>query len=72
MVQLYEPTTTLLLSLFLGGFGVDRFYIGDTGLGITKLLFGWLTLGIWPLIDIFSTYKKAKEKNFNKIMSLLC
>ena len=27
-----NPTTALILSIFLGGFGVDRFYIGNTGL----------------------------------------
>lgn len=64
-----SATTTLLLSIFLGGFGVDRFYIGDVGVGICKLLFGMLTLGIWPFIDIFVTYKKAKVKNLNKILA---
>lgn len=40
----------LLLSFFLGGLGVDRFYLGYTGLGIAKLLtFGGC--GIWALID---------------------
>jgi TM2 domain-containing membrane protein YozV len=41
----------VLLSLFVGGLGVDRFYLGYTGLGIAKLL----TLGgcgIWALIDL--------------------
>lgn len=40
----------ILLSFFLGGLGVDRFYMGYIGLGIAKLL----TLGgcgIWSLID---------------------
>lgn len=40
-----------LLSIFLGTFGIGRFYLGYTGLGIAMLLLSWLTFGIWPLID---------------------
>ena len=46
--QLKDPTTALILSIFTGGLGIDRFYIGDTGLGIGKLLTGG-GCGIWSL-----------------------
>ena len=40
-----------ILGFFLGILGIDRFYLGNIGLGVAKLFLGWLTLGIWPLID---------------------
>lgn len=70
-IKLKSPVTTILFSVFLGCLGVDRFYIGDTGLGVAKLLLSWLTAGIWPLIDIFLCYKKVKQKNISKLTSLI-
>jgi len=69
-VGLKDPTTALLLSLFLGGIGVDRFMIGHTGMGVLKLLTGGCC-GILTLVDWFTIQKKAKEINFNNIMTIL-
>ena len=65
MTSFRNPTTILILSLLFGGLGVDRFMIGETGLGIAKLLtFGGC--GIWAIIDWFIIQKKTREYNFQK------
>lgn len=51
---------TWLLSLLLGGLGIDRFYLGKIGTGILKLItFGGL--GIWTLIDLILTLSGAQR-----------
>lgn len=68
MIELKDPTTLLLVSLFLGGLGIDRFMIGDTGMGILKLLTAGCC-GVLTIIDWFTISKKTKELNFNNVMS---
>jgi TM2 domain-containing membrane protein YozV len=38
---LKSRTTAAVLAIFLGGLGIHRFYLGDTGLGLIYLLFSW-------------------------------
>ena len=61
-----EPTTMILISIFIGGLGVDRFMLEDTLNGVLKLL---LTLCcgvgiIWWLIDIFQISDKTLSYNY--------
>lgn len=69
-VDFKDPTTILLVSIFLGVLGIDRFMLGDTGLGILKLLTGGVC-GIMTIVDWFTVSKKAKEVNYNNLMMLL-
>jgi len=47
----YKWTTALALSITLGGFGADRFYLGHWQEGIGKL-FSFGGLGVWTLVDV--------------------
>ena len=69
-VQFKDPTTSIIVSILAGALGVDRFLIGDTGLGIGKLLTCG-GLGIWALVDIFLIMGATREKNFIKFQQLL-
>ncbi len=69
-VEMKDPTTMLLVSIFLGSLGVDRFMMGDTAMGVLKLL----TLGvcgILTIIDWFSVSKKTKEMNYSALMAVI-
>ena len=48
-----DKTLALILSVLLGGLGVDRFYLGYTGIGVLKLLTGGC-FGILWIIDIIN------------------
>ena len=48
-----DKTTAIILSALLGGLGVDRFYLGYTGMGVLKLLTGGC-FGILWILDIIN------------------
>tara|TARA_R110000737_G_scaffold327084_3_gene341141 strand:- start:14810 stop:15118 length:309 start_codon:yes stop_codon:yes gene_type:complete len=69
-VELKDPTTSLIISILVGSLGIDRFMLGDTGLGIGKLLTCG-GFGIWTIVDWFQIQKATREKNMKKMQHLL-
>jgi len=64
-LDLKSPMTMMIIAWFGGSLGVDRFMLGDTGLGVAKLL----TVGgcgIWALVDLFTAQSRTREFNFKK------
>ncbi len=65
-----NPLINLAVSFFVGAFGVDRFLIGQTGMGVGKLL---LTMccgagSVWWLVDLFLIMSATKKRNLEKFM----
>ena len=56
--------------LIVGGLGVDRFMLGEIGMGILKLLTCGLC-GVLTIIDWFLIMGKTKEANYNAVMLAL-
>lgn len=54
-------------SFLFGGLGVDRFMRGQIGTGVCKLLFGWLTLGIWALVDFIIAITKVYGQAYGDV-----
>ncbi len=58
----------LLMSIFFGTFGVDRFILGHIWLGILKLITAG-GLGIWWLVDVILIASQYPFKNINWTMN---
>ena len=69
-VKLKNPKNMLLVSIFLGGYGIDRFMLGDIAMGALKFFTAGLFCILW-IADIFTIQNKTKELNYNKIMQVL-
>lgn len=68
--NLKDPTTALIISIVGGSLGIDRFFIGDTGLGIAKLLTCG-GIGIWAIVDWFLIMGRTREVNMERFQRVL-
>ena len=65
-----DPIVVLIVSILFGSLGVDRFLIGQTGLGAAKLL----TCGglfFWMVVDWFIIMDAARESNLEKFLRVV-
>lgn len=70
MTEKKDPIILLLVSLFVGSFGVDRFLLGQVGLGVVKLITCG-GFGVWTIVDwilIMGEAKKLNLASFNQIV----
>ena len=65
-----DPIVALILGLFIGPLGADRFYNGDVGLALGKL-FTLGGLGIWAIVDLFLIMNAVRRKNLEKLNTAL-
>jgi TM2 domain-containing membrane protein YozV len=61
-----DPTMMLVVSILAGSLGIDRFLIGEVGLGVAKLLTCG-GLGIWTIVDWFLIMGATREKNLERL-----
>ena len=64
-----DPGTMLVLAILVGAFGVDRFMLGDMGMGILKMLTLGLC-GILTVIDWFTVKDRTSEFNRKKAQEI--
>lgn len=69
-LQFKDPTICLIISLIGGSLGIDRFFVGDMGLGVLKLITCG-GCGIWSIVDWFLIMGVARDKNMQKLQSML-
>jgi hypothetical protein len=68
-LQFKDPTMLLVISILVCYLGIDRFMLGQTGLGIAKLLTCG-GLGIWTIVDWFLIMGETRTVNLMKLSQL--
>ena len=66
-----NPTTAVLLAVFLGGLGVHKFYMGENGLGVLYLVFCWTYIpAVIGLIEAFTISGSVAKYNQQKALQV--
>jgi len=68
--DLKDPGTMLIVSIFGGHLGIDRFMLGDAGLGVVKLITCG-GIGVWTIIDWFLISDLTRRKNMETLQYYL-
>lgn len=69
-ISFKDPMTMMILAIVAGSLGIDRFMLGQVGLGVAKLLTCG-GCGVWTIVDIFSVQQRAKDFNLNLLKQAL-
>lgn len=69
-ISFQDPTMMLIISLFGGSLGIDRFMLGQVGLGIGKLLTCG-GCGIWSIVDWFLIMDATRQSNAQKLFAVI-
>ena len=64
-ISFQDPTMLLIISLLGGTLGIDRFLLGQIGLGVGKLLTCG-GCGIWSIVDLFLIMDATRRSNAQK------
>ncbi len=73
-VDFKDPMIAFILCFFLGGLGIHRFFIGDTGIGAAQLILTILLCGsggLWAFIDLFLIWGDTRQKNYENLMAAI-
>jgi len=65
-----EPSKIMIVAWIGGLFGIDRFMLDQPGIGVLKLLLGWMTFGIWWIADIVTTIGRTRQWNYQKFVEI--
>ena len=69
-ISFQDPMMMLIISLFGGSLGIDRFILGQVGLGVGKLLTGG-GCGIWTIVDWFLIMDATRQSNAQKLFAVI-